>query len=74
MKTRLTLSKAHELAVKKYGESVGVFGYLRTKKGAPISGKYISFGLQSLQRLQELHLLNKSCVSLNTYCPLHTAF
>jgi len=49
----MTLDTAHKLAIKKFGD-VGMFGYLRTKSGKPIYGKYVSFSLNRIITKKEL--------------------
>lgn len=51
---RLTFDKAFALARRKYGDRLGMFGYLRTKSGKPIYGKYFSFGLNKIITKEEL--------------------
>lgn len=59
---RLTLSDAHRLSIEKYGEGIGMFGYLRTKSGSKIYGKYISFGLlKIITKAELLEFKSKPC-------------
>lgn len=49
----MTLATAHNLAVKKFGD-VGMFGYLRTKTGRIIYGKFVSYKLNRIITKKEL--------------------
>jgi len=49
----MTLNTAHKLAIKKFGD-VGMFGYLRTKSGNIIYGKFVSYGLNRIITKKEI--------------------
>ena len=52
--TRLSFDRAFDLAVKKYGEELGMFSRLLTKGGSVIPGKYISYGMFKIITKEEL--------------------
>lgn len=51
---RLTFDEAFELAVKKYGGSLGMFGRLLTNGGNRVPGKYVSHSLNKIITKAEL--------------------
>jgi hypothetical protein len=51
---RLSFDKAFDLALKKYGSELGMFGRLLTKGGSVIPGKYISYGMFKVITKEEL--------------------
>ena len=52
--TRLSFDKAFDLAVKKYGEELGMFSRLLTKGGSVVPGKFISYGMFKVITKEEL--------------------
>ena len=51
---KLTFALASQLAFKKFGNELGMFGYLCTKSGNVIYGKFISYGLNKVITKKEL--------------------
>jgi hypothetical protein len=53
-KVRLSFEEAHRLALKKYGQGIGMFGRLLTNGGNAVAGKFISYGLNKIITRDEL--------------------